>query len=362
MSGTDYKFFGWLGKDKDCVHGKMVWEEYTPKTWTEDDVDIKVTHCGICASDLHTLRSGWGPSDYPVCVGHEIVGIIVRLGKNVTHLKLGDRVGVGAQSGSCLHCEWCNKGEESYCDAGQIGTYNGRYSDKSKSYGGYSDYARLPAHFAFKLPDGLSSEVAAPMMCGGVTVYSPLKFNGAGTTAKKVGIVGVGGLGHFGIMFAAALGAEVYAISRSDAKKEDAIKMGAKHFIATGSDPKAACLPYRRQLDLIICTLNDEHMPLGAYISLLRPRTGKFVMVGAPEKPIPVVIFDFLMNGAWMGGSAIGGSHDINEMLELAAKQNIKSWVQTRPLTEANQAVLDMDAGKARFRYVLVNEKNLKSL
>jgi len=365
MSGADYKFFGWLGKDKNSVEGKMVWEEYTPKTWSENDVDIKITHCGICASDLHTLRSGWGPSNYPVCVGHEIVGHIVRVGKNVTHLKLGDRVGVGAQAGSCLKCEQCTEGHESYCNRGQIGTYNGKYPEEEgagKSYGGYADYTRLPSHFAIKIPDGVPSEIAAPLMCGGVTVYSPLKHNGAGTTAKKVGIIGIGGLGHFGLLFAKALGAEVYAISHSDSKKEDATKMGADHFIAYKDDIKAAFKPYKRQLDLIICTTNNADMPLPDFCSLLRPRTGKLVFVGLPESAIQMPLFSLIMNGIYLGGSAIGGVPEITEMLELVAKHKVFGWVQTRPMKDANQAILDMDAGKPRYRFVLVNEKHVSQL
>merc|ERR1711964_463117 len=196
---ASYKFAGWMGLDKESEKGKMVWQEYEPKTWTEDDVDIKITHCGICGSDLHTLRSGWGPTLYPCCVGHEIAGTAVRVGKNVKHFKVGDRVGVGAQSGSCLDCEECIEGNEHYCTKGNIGTYNGKYPDGSKSYGGYADYCRAPAHFAVKIPDSISNAEAAPMLCGGVTVWSPLTKNGD-IKDKKVGIVGVGGLGHFGLL------------------------------------------------------------------------------------------------------------------------------------------------------------------
>eukprot|EP00026_Physarum_polycephalum_P011248 Phypoly_transcript_11455.p1 GENE.Phypoly_transcript_11455~~Phypoly_transcript_11455.p1 ORF type:complete len:369 (-),score=48.76 Phypoly_transcript_11455:28-1134(-) len=366
---ADYKFFGWLGKDKDSINGKLVWEEYIPKTWTEADVDIKVTHCGVCASDLHTLRSGWSPSDYPVCVGHEIIGHVVKVGKNVTHLKIGDRVGVGAQSDSCHKCDLCNSGEEIYCED-RVGTYNARYPDKSKSYGGYANYSRVNSTFAFKIPDNIPSEIAAPMLCAGTTVYSPLRYHGAGKTAKHVGIVGIGGLGHFGLLFASALGAEVYAISTSDSKKADAESMGAKHFIATKNDIKGAFKPYLRKLDLIIVTINDEKMPLNEYISLLKPRSGKLILVGIPEKPILFNPFPLLMSGTkGIGASHVGGSVDINEMLQLAATQNIqswlaatqniKSWVQTRPLRDANQVILDMDAGKARYRYVLVNDNSL---
>ncbi|KAI8908638.1 putative NADP-dependent alcohol dehydrogenase C 2 [Powellomyces hirtus] len=355
MSSTDYKFFGWVAKDKNAI-GNMTWEEYTPKTWTENDVDIEISHCGICASDLHTLRSGWGATDYPTVVGHEIVGKVVKAGKNVKHLQVGDRVGVGAQSGSCLECKYCKEQREPYCDKGQVGTYNGRWEDNSKSFGGYADYARVPAHFAFKVPDGLASENVAPMMCGGVTVYSPLKQLEAGP-GKKIGVVGIGGLGHFALLFAKALGADPVAISHSHGKEADAKKMGAVQFISTGED-KDWDTKNRRTLDGIVCTVNNADMPIAKYAKLLKPG-GKMIMVGLPESALEnFSLTPLILNNVFIGGSAIGSSKEIPEMLEMAAKMNIKGWVQTRPMKDANQAAIDMEDGKARFRYVLVNEKH----
>lgn len=168
---SDYKFQGWLGLDKNADKGNMVWQEYTPKTFQENDVDIKITHCGICGSDLHTLRSGgnWGESLYPVCVGHEIVGTAVRVGSQVEGgIKVGDRVGVGAQSDSCCKpdCAECSDNKENYCQNHQTTTYNSKHKDGSKSYGGYADYWRGPSHFVFKIPDALPSDIVAPMLCG----------------------------------------------------------------------------------------------------------------------------------------------------------------------------------------------------
>jgi len=359
MAATDYKFKGWLGKDKNAI-GNLVWEEYKPKTWEETDVDIQISHCGICASDLHVLRSGWGPSDYPQVVGHEIVGKVVRVGKDVKHLKLGDRVGVGAQSGSCLKCELCKSGRESYCDEGQIGTYAGKFRPSGdKSFGGYADYSRVPAHFAFKIPDGIPSEIVAPMMCGGVTVFSPLKQLEAGP-GKRIGVVGIGGLGHFAILFAKALGAEPVAISRSTSKKADAEKMGAKHFIATG-DSDDWDIKNRRTLDGIIVTADNKDMPITKYSNMVKVG-GKIILVGAPEGPLdPINMFPLLMNNTFFGGSAIGGSKDINEMLQVAAKAPVKTWIEVRDMKDANQAVKDMEAGKPRYRYVLENRNHVKA-
>jgi alcohol dehydrogenase (NADP+) len=214
---------------------------------------------------------------YPVCVGHEIAGVAVKVGKNVKHLKVGDRCGVGAQSGSCLDCEECTSGLEQYCSKGLIGTYNGKYKDGSKSYGGYADYCRAPAHFAVKIPDGLSLAEAAPMLCGGVTAWSPLKNNGAGP-GKRVGIVGIGGLGHFGLLWAKALGCdEVYAISRTSAKAADAKKMGATKVIATDEEEKWAS-KNARSLDLIVSTVSSPKMPISQYLQLLRTN-GQFIQV-----------------------------------------------------------------------------------
>jgi hypothetical protein len=168
-----------------------------PKTFEDTDVDIAITHCGICASDLHTLRSGWGPTNYPQVVGHELAGVAVRVGPAVKHIKVGDRVGVGAQSDSCRKCVECKAGNENYCYEGQIGTYAGVHKDGHKSWGGYANFSRVPGHFVVKIPDGLPLAIAAPMLCGGVTVYNPLKKYGAGTERKDVGIIGIGGLGHF---------------------------------------------------------------------------------------------------------------------------------------------------------------------
>ena len=274
--------------------------------------------------------------------------------------RIGDRVGVGAQSDSCLKpdCEECSSGMENHCPKATE-TYNSKFADGSKSYGGYSDYARVPSHFVVKIPDALSSAEAAPMLCAGVTVYSPLKQNGAGP-GKKIGIVGVGGLGHFGLLFAKALGAdEIVAISRSSAKKEDATKMGATGYIATDEDEDWA-KKHASTLDLIISTVSSPKMPINGYLQLLRTK-GQFIQVGAPEDVLPPFhAFALILKGAKIGGSAIGSPEDIREMLDLAVSHQVKPWIEERPMKEANQAIVDMDAGKARYRYVLVNEAHTK--
>lgn len=355
---SDIKFVGWMGLDKDAVKkGIMVRQEYQPKSASDDDVDIKITHCGICGSDLHTLNSGWGKTIYPVCVGHEIVGTAVRVGSKVQHIKTGDRVGVGAQSSSCLKpdCYECTNGEEQYCK-GNVGTYNSRYPDGSVSYGGYADYARVPGHFVFKIPDSLPSEAAAPMLCGGATMYSPLVHNGCGP-GKTVGIVGIGGLGHMGLQFAKALGAsKVVAISRTSSKKDDALKLGADQFIATDEEPKWH-KTYANTVDLIINTVDSLKMPLTEYVSLLKTG-GSLIQVGAPEGPLPQIwAFPLIGGRKTLGGSMIASPQEIRDMLNLAAEKGLRPWVEQIPMSKANEAVTRFDKGEPRYRFVLFNEE-----
>jgi len=357
----DYSFEGWLGKGPESAEGKMVWGKFpNPKPFDEGDVDIQITHCGICGSDLHTLRSGWGPTEYPCCVGHEIVGKAVRVGKNVKkNIKVGDRVGVGAQNSSCLkpECEECSSGIENHCQS-MVGTFASHHPDGSTTYGGYADYHRAPSHFVMKIPDAIPSEEAAPMLCGGITLYSPLKNNGCGP-GKKVGIIGVGGLGHFGVMFAKALGADkVVGISRKSDKREDVLKMGADEYIATDDD-KDWATKNARSLDLIISTVSSPKMPLMEYLQMLRVK-GTFIQVGAPEDKLPDMnAFAFIAKGVKFGGSMIGPPWQIEEMLNFAAEKKLKPWIEKIPMNKANDALIRFESGKVRYRISLVNEKHL---
>jgi len=364
----EIKYEGWGAFDKTSIQGNFKWFEYEPKTFCDDDIEFKIQYCGVCASDLHTASSGWGDmsSMYPQVVGHEIVGEVLRVGDKVDKsIKVGDIVGVGAQCDSCQDCEYCDKGSEQYCNSGHCGTYAGKFfrdtpAKGEKSYGGYANYWRGPSRFVIPIPDNLDPAEAAPMLCGGATVYSPLVQYGAGKTAKDVGVVGLGGLGHFAVIFAKALGANVTVISHSDHKKDDAEKMGATTFISTGSKPSEAVKPHRRSLDLIISTSNQADMPLADYLSLLRPG-GHFVTVGAPETDsIPKISpFVFIMGNVNYGGSAIGSpTTSIPEMLKFAGDHKVKAWTKRWAMNDVNKAIPDMHKGGARYRYVLVNEHN----
>lgn len=253
------RFQGWVGHDKESVNGKLVWGDFKPKRWEETDIDIKITHSGMCASDLHTLSSGWYKTPYPVVVGHEIVGRVVRVGsKAVGDHKVGDRVGVGCLTDCCMSvqsepCDRCAEGQENYCRKAKW-TYPGPHHNGDKGWGGYATFHRCPGRFAFKIPDAIDSAQAATLMCAGVTMFAPLKHNGVGP-GKSVGIVGIGGLGHYGVLLAKAMGADyVVAISRKRSKKDEALALGADDYIATDEDDKWD-RKFRGKLDLIISTI-----------------------------------------------------------------------------------------------------------
>lgn len=326
--------------------------DITPKTFEPDDVEIAISHCGVCGSDVHTLRQGWGESHLPLVVGHEIVGKAVRVGDNVRDIKVGDRVGVGAQIGSCMNCRECKSGYENYCTKG-VNTYNGVYPDGVVSHGGYATAIRAHQQFVFPIPAAIKSEEAASMLCGGLTVYSPLKTNGCGP-GKKVGFVGIGGLGHYAIMFAKALGAEVYALTHSESKTDDAKELGADFVIDTTD--KDFAKNHQRSLDLIICTMNaSPSLPLKELLSMLWVH-GRIVNVGIPDQDqnLPKLhAFDLVPNGSYIGGSSIGSKAEAIEMLKLAAEKGVKPWIEVLPMKKASEAIRGVHEGKPRYRYIL---------
>ncbi|PSK60395.1 NADP-dependent alcohol dehydrogenase 7 [Elsinoe australis] len=329
-------------------------EEFKLKPFEDRDIDIAIECCGVCASDLHTINGGWGDCPLPICVGHEVVGTAIKVGKEVKTIKVGDRVGVGAQIQADLTCDNCKADQENYCP-NSVDTYGAPYKDGTISMGGYSSHIRAHEYFTFKIPDNIPSEIAAPMLCAGLTVYSPLVRLGAGP-GKKVGIVGIGGLGHFALLWAKALGCEVYAISHSPSKKDDALKMGAKEFIVTGE--KGWNEPYKFKFDFIINTADAMHkFDMPAYLSTLKVM-GRFHTVGFGDQPMPQMMAqDFAPNGCYLGASHIGNRPEMLSMFELASKQNIKSWVQTIPISEKGcaEAMEKLEKTQVRYRFTLTN-------
>ncbi|OKL56158.1 hypothetical protein UA08_08454 [Talaromyces atroroseus] len=323
--------------------------QFKPKTFEEFDVDIKIDFCGICGSDLHTLSGGWGGTLYPSVVGHEIVGKVARVGAKVTSLNVGDIVGVGANAWSCGDCRYCKKDLEQYCP-NLIETYNFTYSDGTRSWGGYADYVRVNERFVFPVPKSLDPAVVGPLFCAGLTVFSPLIRNNV-TKGSRVGIIGIGGLGHLAIQFSVALGAEVSAISHSSRKKEDALKMGVTNFVTLDTLPE-----HKRSLDLIVCTSFSKEMPLAEYLKLLDVG-GTLVYVGIPEADLPSLPPTLMIGtNAALRGSNTGSKKEVLQMLDLVEKHDIKPWVELLPMSECSEAVQKQLRGEARYRYVLKND------
>ncbi|TFY76689.1 hypothetical protein EWM64_g7324 [Hericium alpestre] len=325
--------------------------DFPSKNWEETDVEIAITHCGVCGSDVHTLTSGWGQFETPLVVGHEVAGKAVRVGSQVkSGIKVGDRVGVGAQIGSCYSCKYCKNDNENYCPK-SISTYNNQYPDGVRTMGGYSTGMIANEQYVFPIPEALSSAEACSMMCGGLTVYSPLRRNGAGP-GKKVGIVGIGGLGHYAILFAKGLGAEVFAFTHSHSKDDDIKKMGADHVVFTGEEGFEK--KHAMTLDLIISTRDvSENFPVADYLSMLDVH-GKFITVGLPDEKLPGNSASaFAANGCFFGGSKLGCKKEAIEMLDLAAKKGIKPWIEELPMKDVKKAVENVKDNKVRYRYVL---------
>lgn len=273
-------------------------------------------------------------------------------------ISVGDRVGVGPQGYTCRRadCECCSSGRENYCPR-RVGTYGDVYPSGSISYGGFADYCRHNSASVFSIPSALPSADAAVMLCAGSTVYEPLTEHGAGP-GMRVGVIGVGGLGHLAVLFAKAMGTRhVVAFSRREEKRADAMALGADQYVATAEEEDWSGR-HAASLDLIICTVSDPRMPLREYLSMLRPK-GRFCQVGIPEEPLPPLdVMTLVLNGTSIHFSDSASPSNIRAMLELAAKKGIKAWTKERPMEAANQVVADMEKGKARFRFVLTNEGN----
>ncbi|KAI3626309.1 hypothetical protein CBS9595_001670 [Malassezia furfur] len=335
--------------------------DFDLKTPEDDDIDVSITHCGICGSDVHTISGGWGPLNVPqVIPGHEIIGTVTKVGKNVKDIKVGDRVGVGAQVGSCMHCYPCTHDNENYCigdgKGHMVDTYNSTWPDGSIAQGGYSTNIRAPEQFVFPIPEGLKSEHAAPMLCAGLTVYSPLLRNKVGP-GSRVGVVGIGGLGHFAVMFAKAMGAEVVAISHSANKKDDALKMGASEFVSTKEDPEWSKKYLNKPFDVIINTASSAAVDLPGMVSALKTE-GRCICVGMPEDLIKLRVQDLAMRGAFLGSSHIGNKKEALSMLQLAAEKKIEPWIELVDMKECSKAVERVSKGDIRYRFVLKQDLN----
>ncbi|WP_460068830.1 NAD(P)-dependent alcohol dehydrogenase [Streptomyces sp. YKOK-I1] len=314
----------------------------------EFDVLIDIKFAGICHSDIHQAREGWGEAIFPMVPGHEIAGIVAEVGPGVTKYAVGDRVGVGCLVDSCRECDNCKAGLEQYCTGGAVGTYNAIGKDGEPTYGGYARTIVVDENFAVRIPDGLALDVAAPLLCAGITTYSPLKRWNAGP-GKKVAILGMGGLGHMGVKIAHALGAEVTVLSQSLRKKDDGLKLGADHYYATSDERTFQDL--RGTFDLILSTVSAP-LDFNAYLSLLKSE-GALVNVGAPEEPISLNLFSVIGGGKTLAGSMIGGIAETQEMLDFCAEHGFGAEIEVIPAEEINDAYERVLTSDVRYRFVI---------
>jgi uncharacterized zinc-type alcohol dehydrogenase-like protein len=312
------------------------------------DVLIEIRYAGICHSDIHTVREEWGPVKHPLVVGHEIVGLVAEVGSEVTKHAVGDRVGVGCLVNSCKECENCLAGEEQYCLNGNVGTYGSVDRDGTITQGGYSTHVVVDEDFVLRVPESLDFAAAAPLLCAGITTYSPLRHWEAGP-GKRVAVVGMGGLGHMAVKLAHAMGAEVTVLSRSLSKKDDGLRLGADHYFAT--EDATTFEELKNSFDLIVNTVSAP-IDLAAYLGLLR-RNGTMVNVGAPAEPLPVTVFTLFRNRRSFAGSSIGGIRETQEMLDFCAEHNIVPDTELIDASYINEAWKRVLSSDVRYRFVI---------
>jgi uncharacterized zinc-type alcohol dehydrogenase-like protein len=313
------------------------------------DVQIEILFCGVCHSDLHTARNEWGNTVFPCVPGHEIVGKVTAVGNHVSKFKVGDLAAIGCLVDSCRECDNCKEGLEQYCSQGMVGTYNSPERDGSgNTYGGYSKSITANEEFVLHISDKLPLEGVAPLLCAGITTYSPLRHWKVGK-GMKVAVLGLGGLGHMGVKLAASMGAEVTMLSHSPSKAADAKRLGAAHFVLTSdSDQAKACMG---TFDFILDTVSADH-DYNFYLGMLRTN-GVMVCVGAPPAPAQVPAFNLIFGRKSLAGSLIGGLPETQEMLDYCAEHNIVSDVEVIPIRDINEAYERMLKGDVRYRFVI---------
>jgi len=306
------------------------------------DVEVGITHCGICHSDVHLINDEWGISRFPLVPGHEIVGVVRKAGAEVDSLKAGDRVGIGWQRSACGGCEWCLSGFDNLCPDSEAVCVG--------HHGGFAERIRCDSRYCFPLPDNLASENAAPLLCGGITVYSPLRHHGI-TANMRVGVAGIGGLGHLALQFARAMGCEVTAFSSSPAKKEEALGFGAERFVAV-SDSKALKRAAGSQ-DFILSTVSGD-IDWAGLLEALRPN-GKLCLVGVSPGDLRIPPDALIGGQKTICGSMIGGRARMQEMLEFSARRGIQARTEVLPMARVNDAIRKVERNQARYRMVLSN-------
>lgn len=316
------------------------------------DVVIDIAYCGVCHSDVHQARDEWGRGNFPMVPGHEIVGIVSQVGSAVKRFKVGDKVGVGCFTDSCRTCSSCQQGTEQYCEKSMVLTYNGFEKDgKTPTFGGYSEKIVADENYVLTIPDNLPLDKAAPLLCAGITTYSPLRHWKV-KPGDKVAVAGLGGLGHMAVKLAAAMGAEVTVLSSSDRKKEDALRMGAKQYLNMSDQENFN--RYANYFDFIINTISAS-IDINPYLNLLK-LDGTMVLVGVPDKPASLNALPLIYRRRQLAGSLIGGIKETQEMLDFCGKHNITCDIELIPIDKINEAYDRMVKGDVRYRFVIDNK------
>ena len=312
------------------------------------DVLIRIRYCGICHSDIHQARDEWGGSIFPMVPGHEIVGTVVQTGSSVARVSVGETVGVGCFVDSCRICTSCHQGREQYCEKGMIVTYNGRDKSGQPTYGGYSSQIVVDENYVLRIPPNLAPDAAAPLLCAGITTYSPLRHWGV-SKGHKLAVVGLGGLGHMAVKIGRAFGAEVTVLSHSDRKQKEAERLGAAEFALTSRPDTFSRLAKR--FDVVIDTVSAPH-DVNAFLELLKT-DGTMILVGAPSQPMPLGAFSLILRRRRLVGSLIGGIRETQEMLDFCAAHGITCDVEVIPIHQIEEAYERVIRGDVRFRFVI---------
>ena len=331
------------------ANAKFVPFNFERRNLGEHDILIDVQFCGICHSDIHQAKGEWGNSSYPMVPGHEIVGRVSKMGSRVTKFKLGDLAGVGCFVDSCRECSACEADQEQFCKVHCAATYNGTEMDEiTPTYGGYSKHYVVDEAYALKISPDQSLAAVAPLLCAGITTYSPLRRYNIGP-GSKVAVLGLGGLGHMGVKIAVSLGAEVTVLSTSPSKKADALKLGAHHFVVTSD--RVNLKPLAGSFNFILDCVSADH-EMDMYLKML-DIDGALVMVGLPENPVSARAFSLAGNNRTLAGSSIGGIKETQEMLDYCAEHNITSDVEVIPITKIEEAYERTIKADVRYRFVI---------
>eukprot|EP01018_Ginkgo_biloba_P018517 Gb_00672 [translate_table: standard] len=356
VSGVEHprQVLGWAARD---TSGTLSPFKFSRRATGSEDVTIKILYCGICHTDLHQSKNDWGTTMYPIVPGHEITGIVTEVGKSAKEsFSVGDRVGVGCLVGACHACDACNEGLENYCDKG-IMTYNSIYWDGTPTFGGYSNMIVVHQRYVVHIPENLPMDAGAPLLCAGITVYSPMKYFGMDRPGKHLGVVGLGGLGHMAVKFGKAFGMKVTVISTSPNKEKEAKeRLGADCFLVSKNEQQMQ--EAAKSLDYILDTVSAVH-PLNPLLNLLK-LNGKIVMVGVPDKPLQLLAFPLISGRRMVAGSLIGGMKETQEMMDFCAKHNITCDIEKIPIDYLNTAMDRLHNSDVKYRFVIDIEDTLK--